>query len=61
MQTAPANQIALVDFIGVISAPTVAGELAGEFQISGATLDTDLLAARLRLLGAGVSFSTPAE
>ena len=55
--TAPGNQIALVDFIGVISAPTVAEELAGEFQISGATLDADLLAARLQLLSAGVSFT----
>lgn len=60
-ETAPANQIALVDFIGVITAPTVAGELAGEFQISGPTLDAELLAARLRLLSAGVSFSTQAE
>ncbi|WP_120493638.1 SecDF P1 head subdomain-containing protein [Microbacterium phyllosphaerae] len=55
--TAPGNQIALVDFIGVISAPTVAEELAGEFQISGATLDAELLAARLQLLSAGVSFT----
>lgn len=55
--TAPGNQIALVDFIGVISAPTVSGELAGEFQISGATLDPELLAARLQLLSAGASFT----
>lgn len=55
--TAPGNQIALVDFIGVISAPTVAEELAGEFQISGATLDAELIAARLRLISAGVSFT----
>lgn len=55
--TAPGNQIALVDFIGVISAPTVAEELAGEFQISGATLDAELLAARLQLLSSGVSFT----
>lgn len=54
---APGNQIALVDFIGVISAPTVSSELAGEFQISGATLDAELLAARLQLLSAGVSFT----
>ncbi|MFJ2541678.1 SecDF P1 head subdomain-containing protein [Microbacterium sp. NPDC087589] len=60
-ETAPANQIALVDFIGVITAPTVAGELTGEFQISGPTLDAELLAARLRVLSAGVSFSTPTE
>ncbi|WP_341957501.1 hypothetical protein [Microbacterium sp. LWH13-1.2] len=56
--SAPGNQIALVDFIGVISAPVVSGELAGEFQISGAALDVDLLAARLQLLSAGVSFTT---
>lgn len=56
-EAAPANRIALVDFIGVISAPTVADELAGEFQVSGAMLDTALLAARLHLLGAGVSFA----
>ncbi|MGJ0388254.1 SecDF P1 head subdomain-containing protein [Microbacterium sp. CGR1] len=55
--TAPGNQIALVDFIGVISAPTVAEELAAEFQISGATLDAELLAARLKLLSAGASFT----
>ncbi|MEV7797876.1 hypothetical protein AB0O14_02180 [Microbacterium foliorum] len=60
-ETAPANQIALVDFIGVITAPTVAGELTGEFQISGPTLDAELLAARLLLLSRGVSFSTHAE
>ena len=59
--TAPGNQIALVDFIGVISAPTVADELAGEFQISGAALDSELLAARLLLLSAGVSFTAHAE
>lgn len=56
-EPAPANQIALVDFIGVISAPTVAQEIAGEFQISGAALDAELIAARLRLLSAGVSFT----
>lgn len=58
---APGNQIALVDFIGVISAPTVSDELAGEFQISGAMLDAELLAARLQLLSAGVSFTAHAE
>nr|WP_314844321.1 hypothetical protein [uncultured Microbacterium sp.] len=54
---APTNQIALVDFIGVIGAPVVSDAITGgEFQVSGASLDVDLLAARLSLLSAGASF-----
>ncbi|MHC9044012.1 SecDF P1 head subdomain-containing protein [Microbacterium saperdae] len=57
---ADGGQIAIVDVNGVLSAPVVRGVIAGgEFQISGGGPDFDIqeTAERLRVLGAGLTFS----